>query len=155
MAKKSGSYRIGVDVGGTNTDAAVIDITATDTPSRGVCASGKTPTTVDVTSGIHTVIENVLAKSEVDRKDVLSVAIGTTHFVNAVVEADARRLSKVAVVRLCGPFTKQVGISLKRLMINMFGEVVVMLTRLDTPIFGLSSCSQGHYGRPGLLSGWR
>lgn len=53
-------------------------------------------------------IENVLSKSAVDRRDVLSVAIGTTHFVNAVVEADARRLSKVAVVRLCGPFTKQV-----------------------------------------------
>ncbi|KAJ5670559.1 uncharacterized protein N7477_005922 [Penicillium maclennaniae] len=71
MTEISGLYRIGVDVGGTNTDAAIIDIAATDSESR-------------------------------------DVAIGTTHFVNAVVEADARRLSKVAVVRLCGPFTKQV-----------------------------------------------
>jgi N-methylhydantoinase A/oxoprolinase/acetone carboxylase beta subunit len=108
MTKTSGPYRVGVDVGGTNTDAAIINIAATESESRGVCASSKTPTTVDVTSGIHAVIENVLSKSAVDRKDVLSVAIGTTHFVNAVVEADARRLSKVAVVRLCGPFTKQV-----------------------------------------------
>lgn len=108
MAKTSGTYRIGVDVGGTNTDAAIIDITAADSPSRGVSASYKTPTTVDVTSGIHTAIKNVLSKSQVDRKDVLSVAIGTTHFVNAVVEADARRLSKVAVVRLCGAFTRKV-----------------------------------------------
>lgn len=102
------AYRIGVDVGGTNTDAAIIDITAADSPSRGVCASSKTPTTVDVTSGIYTAIEGVLAKSQVDKRKILSVAIGTTHFVNAVVEADARRLSKVAVVRLCGPFTRQV-----------------------------------------------
>ncbi|KAJ5141735.1 hypothetical protein N7526_002730 [Penicillium atrosanguineum] len=108
MTRTSGLYRIGVDVGGTNTDAAIIDIAATDSESHGVCASSKTPTSVDVTSGIHAVIENVLSKSAVNRRDVLSVAIGTTHFVNAVVEADARRLSKVAVVRLCGPFTKQV-----------------------------------------------
>ena len=97
-------------MGGTNTDCAIIDVTATDNSSRGVCASCKTPTTPDVTSGIYTAIVNVLAKSEVNRKDVQSVAIGTTHFVNAVVEADPRRLSKVAVVRLCGPFTRAVSI---------------------------------------------
>ena len=107
------SYRIGVDVGGTNTDAAVIDITATDTLSRGVCASSKTPTTPDVTTGISTIIEDVLMKTKIERADVLSVAIGTTHFVNAVVQADKRRLSRVAVVRLCGPFTKQVCIDIK------------------------------------------
>lgn len=105
---RGGPCRIGVDVGGTNTDAAIIEISASETESRGVRASSKTPTTVDVTSGIRTVIEDVLSKSSVDRRDVLSVAIGTTHFVNAVVEADARRLSRVAVVRLCGPFTKMV-----------------------------------------------
>jgi N-methylhydantoinase A/oxoprolinase/acetone carboxylase beta subunit/DUF917 family protein len=102
------AYRIGVDVGGTNTDAAIINIAAMDSPSRGVCASAKTPTTPDVTSGIYTAIENALAESRVARKNVVSVAIGTTHFVNAVVQADSRRLSRVAVVRLCGPFTKQV-----------------------------------------------
>lgn len=102
------TYRIGVDVGGTNTDAAIIDITATDTPSRGICASSKTPTTPDVTTGIYAIIERVLEQASIDRGDVLSVAIGTTHFVNAVVQADARRLSRVAVVRLCGPFTRQV-----------------------------------------------
>ncbi|KAB8220656.1 hypothetical protein BDV33DRAFT_230821 [Aspergillus novoparasiticus] len=101
-------YRIGVDVGGTNTDAAIIDILAIDSPSRGVCASTKTPTTSDVTSGIYTAVQNVLEQSRVDRQDVVSVAIGTTHFVNAVVQADSSRLSKVAVVRLCGPFTRQV-----------------------------------------------
>jgi N-methylhydantoinase A/oxoprolinase/acetone carboxylase beta subunit len=100
-------YRIGVDVGGTNTDSAVLDITALDTPSRGVIASAKSPTTRDITGGIELVIKDVLAKSKVQKSNVLSVNIGTTHFVNAVAEADERRLSKVAVVRLCGPFTRQ------------------------------------------------
>lgn len=103
-----GAYRIGVDVGGTNTDAAIIDITAIASASRGVCASSKTRTSFNVTAGIQTAIQDVLLKSKIERKDILSVAIGTTHFVNAVVEADAQRLSKVAVIRLCGPFTRQV-----------------------------------------------
>lgn len=101
-------YRIGVDVGGTNTDSAILDITNADSSSRGVLVSCKTPTTADVTSGIARAVEDVLAKSKVNKADVLSVNIGTTRFVNAVVEADERRLSRVAVVRLCGPYTRQI-----------------------------------------------
>ncbi|KAI8192524.1 putative D-/L-hydantoinase subunit A [Colletotrichum sp. SAR 10_75] len=101
-------YRIGVDVGGTNTDAAILDITAPNTPGRGVLASHKASTTPDITSGIESAIREVLTTSAVDQKKVLSVTIGTTHFINALVEADTRRLSRVAVVRLCGPFTRQI-----------------------------------------------
>lgn len=104
-------YRIGIDVGGTNSDAAIIDINKIDTPSRGVLATCKTPTTSHVTLGIKEAVEKVLLESKVDRSKVLNVAIGTTHFVNAVVENDARRLSKVAVIRLCGPYTKKVRLS--------------------------------------------
>lgn len=100
-------YRVGVDVGGTNTDAAILDIKAQDSPGRGVLASHKAPTTPDITSGIEAAIRAVLASSAVDQDRVLSVTIGTTHFINALVEADARRLERVAVVRLCGPFTRQ------------------------------------------------
>ncbi|KAF8851031.1 DUF917-domain-containing protein [Acephala macrosclerotiorum] len=99
-------YRVGVDVGGTNTDCAILDLSQPTTPSRGVLVSSKTPTTVDITSGIIHVVEDVLSKSQVEKSRVLSVTIGTTHFVNAVVEADERGLSKVAVVRLCGPSTR-------------------------------------------------
>jgi N-methylhydantoinase A/oxoprolinase/acetone carboxylase beta subunit len=45
-------------------------------------------------------------KSKIDPKEVASVTIGTTHFINAVVERDAARLAKVAVIRLCCPFSK-------------------------------------------------
>ncbi|KPM35113.1 hypothetical protein AK830_g11466 [Neonectria ditissima] len=101
-------YRIGVDVGGTNTDAAILDIRGFDSPGRGVLASHKASTTQDITSGIEAAIRAVLDASRVDQARVLSVTIGTTHFINALVEADARRLDRVAVVRLCGPFTRQI-----------------------------------------------
>ncbi|KAG6001964.1 hypothetical protein E4U21_003615 [Claviceps maximensis] len=101
------SYRIGVDVGGTNTDAAILDVRAAHLPSRGVLASHKALTTPDITSGIEAAIIAILQASEVDRRRILSVAIGTTHFINALIEADPRRLDRVAVVRLCGPFTRQ------------------------------------------------
>jgi N-methylhydantoinase A/oxoprolinase/acetone carboxylase beta subunit len=101
-------YRVGVDVGGTNTDAAILDIDALDSESRGVLATCKTATTTHVTLGIQTAVKEVLAQSRVDRTKVVNVAIGTTHFVNAVVENDSRRLSRVAVVRLCGPYTRKV-----------------------------------------------
>ncbi|SPO07076.1 related to D-amino acid hydantoin hydrolase (hydantoinase) [Cephalotrichum gorgonifer] len=101
-------YRIGVDVGGTNTDAAILDIKASEFPGRGVLASHKASTTEDITSGIEASTRAVLDESAVDKSRVLSVTIGTTHFINALVEADARRLDRVAVVRLCGPFTRQI-----------------------------------------------
>ncbi|KAL3459357.1 hydantoinase/oxoprolinase [Aspergillus heterothallicus] len=101
-------YRIGVDVGGTNTDAVVLDVRARDTPGRGVLASHKASTTPDITSGIEAAIRAVLQESQIDQSRVLSVTIGTTHFINALVEADTRRLDRVAVVRLCGPFTRQI-----------------------------------------------
>ncbi|KAJ1566724.1 hypothetical protein HK405_008689, partial [Cladochytrium tenue] len=116
------AYRIGVDVGGTNTDAALLDVTAAASPGRGVLASFKAATTPDITSGIARAVRAVLAGGDntaaetsssassaaaaVDRRRILSVTIGTTHFINALLEADAARLSRVAVVRLCGPFTR-------------------------------------------------
>ncbi|KAM0261429.1 hypothetical protein ACHAQJ_002282 [Trichoderma viride] len=101
-------YRIGVDVGGTNTDAAILDIKALDEPGRGVLASHKATTTPDITSGIETAIREVLHQSKAEKSRILSVTIGTTHFINSLIEADARRLDRVAVFRLCGPFTKQI-----------------------------------------------
>ncbi|KAK9776187.1 putative Hydantoinase A/oxoprolinase domain-containing protein [Seiridium cardinale] len=101
-------YRIGVDVGGTNTDAAILDITNLEGPDLGVLATCKAPTTSDITTGIEASIQRVLADSGADLEHVLSVNIGTTHFLNALIEVDRRRLDRVAIVRLCGPFTRQI-----------------------------------------------
>ncbi len=65
--------RIGIDVGGTNTDGALLD-------GAEVVETIKTPTTDDVLSGIQTVLEGV------SHHDIGAVVIGTTQFTNAVVE---------------------------------------------------------------------
>ena len=86
-------FRIGVDVGGTNTDAAVLDPNLSSSPNRGVLASYKTRTTSpQVTNGIEIAIRAVLDKSQIARDSIQCLVIGTTHFINAVVESDPKRL---------------------------------------------------------------
>lgn len=108
MATIHKRLRIGVDVGGTNTDGCLIDPSLTATPSKGILAFHKSPTTTNPSDGINAALTHLLTSTTpaVNPADVASVTIGTTHFVNAVVERDARRLCKVAVVRLAGPFGK-------------------------------------------------
>ena len=52
-------------------------------------------------------MREILNGAGVPAKSISSLSIGTTAFINAVLEADGRRLAKVAVIRLCGPYTKQ------------------------------------------------
>jgi N-methylhydantoinase A/oxoprolinase/acetone carboxylase beta subunit len=68
----------------------------------------KASTTGNPSDGINNAITAMFRNSNIDPKEVASVTIGTTHFINAVVERDAARLAKVAVIRLCGPFSKGV-----------------------------------------------
>jgi N-methylhydantoinase A/oxoprolinase/acetone carboxylase beta subunit len=86
--------RIGIDVGGTNTDAVLMD-------GRRVLAEVKRPTTADLTSGIITALRDLVPK---DAAGVEAVMVGTTHFTNAVVEA--KRLLPIAAVRLGLPATQ-------------------------------------------------
>ncbi|KAK0204503.1 hypothetical protein DFS33DRAFT_1460509 [Desarmillaria ectypa] len=104
----SESFRIGVDVGGTNTDGVLIDPLANSTSSRGILAWTKHPTTPNPSQGIENAITTLLHDAQVDVSSVASVTIGTTHFINAVVEKDQNRLKPVAVIRLCGPFSRDV-----------------------------------------------
>lgn len=89
--------RIGIDVGGTNTDAALMD-------GLRVVAACKSPTTADVSSGVVAVLREVLRLSGVEAGAIQAVMIGTTHFTNAVVER--RRLLEVAAIRLGLPATR-------------------------------------------------
>ncbi|KAF0319735.1 hydantoinase/oxoprolinase [Colletotrichum asianum] len=104
------TVRIGVDVGGTNTDAVAIDLSLQHSESRGVLAHFKTPTTPDATSGIETAVRTVLAAADLTNSPerIASVTIGTTHFINAVIERDVRRLQKVGVLRLSKSFLREV-----------------------------------------------
>ena len=83
--------RIGIDVGGTNTDAVLMD-------GLDVLGWRKTPTTPDVGLGIIDVLRELLAQTHVSAADVQAVMIGTTHFTNAVVQR--RDLMKVAAIRI-------------------------------------------------------
>lgn len=98
--------RVGVDVGGTNTDGVVLDPSRASEPERGIIAWHKAPTTTNPSVGINEAITTMFQSANIEPDHVASVTIGTTHFVNAVIERDAARLSKVAVIRLCGPFSK-------------------------------------------------
>ncbi|KAL5623784.1 hypothetical protein FOBRF1_003034 [Fusarium oxysporum] len=106
----SKAIRIGVDVGGTNTDAVAIDVAlATQGDAqRGVIAFKKTPTTPDATAGIETAVRAVIDSGSIVPQRIASITVGTTHFINAVVERDARRLQKVGVLRLSRSFLREV-----------------------------------------------
>ncbi|MFC3052145.1 hydantoinase/oxoprolinase N-terminal domain-containing protein [Kordiimonas pumila] len=89
--------RIGVDVGGTNTDAVLMD-------GRNVIAAQKTPTTENVSDGIVKAITSVLDQSGKSANAVKCVMIGTTQFTNAFVER--RNLVEVGVIRISLPATR-------------------------------------------------
>ncbi|KAF2132629.1 DUF917-domain-containing protein [Dothidotthia symphoricarpi CBS 119687] len=102
----SKNLRIGVDVGGTNTDGVIIDPSKSGEPGRGIVAWHKAPTTADPSHGISNAITTMFGSASVDPDSVASLTIGTTAFINAVVTRDVSRLSSVAVLRLSGPFSK-------------------------------------------------
>jgi N-methylhydantoinase A/oxoprolinase/acetone carboxylase beta subunit len=82
--------RIGIDVGGTNTDAVLLEEDA-------VAAAVKTPTTADVTTGITRALAALVEQAPAAR-EAQAAMIGTTHFTNAVVQR--RDLGRVAAVRI-------------------------------------------------------
>lgn len=81
--------RIGIDVGGTNTDAVLMQ-------NGQVLASHKTPTTRDIASGLVRALEAVLPTSGHER--IAAIIIGTTQLTNALVER--RHLQHVGVIRI-------------------------------------------------------
>src|SRR5262245_19943950 len=95
--------RVGIDVGGTNTDAVLVS--GRQEADVEVLAAVKTPTTADVTAGVVTAIGELLADAPegFSPTEISAVMIGNTHFTNAVVQA--RDLTPTAVVRLGLPAT--------------------------------------------------
>jgi N-methylhydantoinase A/oxoprolinase/acetone carboxylase beta subunit len=86
--------RIGIDVGGTNTDAVLLD-------GGRILAAIKVPTTQDVLSGVKAALSHVINAPASAGIAVDAVMIGTTHFTNAVVER--ARLERVAAIRVALP----------------------------------------------------
>lgn len=93
-------YRIGIDVGGTNTDAVILD------DKLNLAAQVKIPTSEDVSTGIYEALNRVLTESQISPADVQYAMLGTTHATNAIVER--KRLCKVGVIRLGKPATESI-----------------------------------------------
>lgn len=89
------TYRIGIDVGGTNTDAVLIDA------AFNVIAKTKTPTTGDVNTGITKALREIIDESKVSTESISDIMLGTTQCTNAIVER--KNLAKVGVIRLAAP----------------------------------------------------
>jgi N-methylhydantoinase A/oxoprolinase/acetone carboxylase beta subunit len=93
-------YRIGIDVGGTNTDAVILD------ERLAVVASVKSPTTLDTGDGVAAAIDAVLHASAIEPGRIAYAMLGTTHCTNAIVER--RGLGRVGILRLGAPATTAV-----------------------------------------------
>jgi len=92
-AANHGDLRVGVDVGGTNTDAVVIDAAGE------VLAAVKVVTTPEPIDGIRAALAEVLVG--LDHSRVSKAMLGTTHSANAIIQR--RGLDRVAVLRLAAP----------------------------------------------------
>jgi N-methylhydantoinase A/oxoprolinase/acetone carboxylase beta subunit len=89
--------RLGVDVGGTHTDAVVLG------SGDRLVARIKVQTTTDVRDGIARAVAGVLRAAAIEPHDIRSAMLGSTHATNALLER--RGLCRVAVIRIGAPLT--------------------------------------------------
>ena len=74
MAKATRTWRLGIDVGGTNTDAVIID------GDLKLVAATKSPTTEDVMGGIKAAMHEVVEQVGPEAAENIGFAmLGTTH----------------------------------------------------------------------------
>ena len=90
-------YKLGIDVGGTNTDAVLVD------ENRTVVADIKYPTSADIYDGILGAMRTVLEVSGVDPKQIHQAMLGTTQCTNAIVER--KNLAPIGILRIGAPAT--------------------------------------------------
>ncbi|KPN94779.1 hydantoinase/oxoprolinase N-terminal domain-containing protein [Lysinibacillus sp. ZYM-1] len=93
-------YKIGIDVGGTNTDAILLD------HNSQLIDSVKSPTSLDIKSGIEKSLQQLLQGANIDKTKITHAMLGTTQCTNAIVER--KKLAKVGVIRLGYPATASV-----------------------------------------------
>ena len=83
--------RIGIDVGGTHTDAVILD-------GDRVLSSTKALTSADVVTGITDALDTLLKNGGLKAAQIKTVMIGTTQFTNAIIQR--RELSPTGVIRI-------------------------------------------------------
>ena len=90
-------YKLGIDVGGTNTDAVLID------ENLRVIAEVKHPTSGNVFEGIIGAVQALLGQTQIDRSEIRQAMLGTTQCTNAIVER--KNLAKIGLLRIGAPAT--------------------------------------------------
>ncbi|TCZ78398.1 hydantoinase/oxoprolinase family protein [Paenibacillus albiflavus] len=93
-------YRIGIDVGGTNTDSALLD------SKLNTIHTVKVHTTSDVNEGIVESVRQLLEESKLNPAQVRYAMLGTTHCTNAILQR--KHLGRVGLIRLGAPATTSV-----------------------------------------------
>lgn len=93
-------YKIGIDVGGTNTDAILLD------HNSQLIYSVKSPTSLDIKTGIEKSLQQLLEGANIDKAKITHAMLGTTQCTNAIVER--KKLARVGVIRLGYPATASV-----------------------------------------------
>ncbi|WP_066500961.1 hydantoinase/oxoprolinase family protein [Abyssisolibacter fermentans] len=89
-------YRIGIDVGGTFTDAVVID-----NETYEIIGKEKIPTTHNakegVAKGIIDIIQKIIINNNINADDIIFIAHGTTQATNALLEGDVSPVGIIAI----------------------------------------------------------
>lgn len=86
-------YVIGIDTGGTFTDAVLLDI-----ESKGVIATAKRPTThYQLAKGTGDALADLLGKTDINPADITTVAVSSTLATNTVVENKGARVAVIVI----------------------------------------------------------
>jgi len=89
--------RIGIDVGGTHTDAVILD-------GDEIVSTTKALTSSDVVTGVTNALDTLMQGGGLKPDQIKTVMIGTTQFTNAIVQR--RELSPTGVIRIGLPSGK-------------------------------------------------
>src|SRR6185295_12323485 len=86
--------RIGIDIGGTHTDAVLVD------QNKKIVACIKVMTTRAIDEGVQLAVTELLQKGQVMAHAIVGIYIGSTHATNAIL--GGKDLLRVGLVRLAG-----------------------------------------------------
>ncbi|HEV8052726.1 MAG TPA: hydantoinase/oxoprolinase family protein [Parachlamydiaceae bacterium] len=87
-------YKIGIDIGGTNTDIVLVDC------NSAIAAHAKTSTTLQVHHGVKTALKMIMEETKISCDDVQGIFLGTTQIANAIHQR--HDLHRVGVIRIAG-----------------------------------------------------
>jgi N-methylhydantoinase A/oxoprolinase/acetone carboxylase beta subunit len=90
-------YKIGIDIGGTNTDIVLVDAANCE-----IAAHAKTCTTPQVHLGVKNALKIIVDETKISSEDIQGIFLGTTQIANAIHQR--HDLCRVGVIRIAGNF---------------------------------------------------